>query len=52
MENALYDDDRVLSCAAVGVPDTRLGELPVAFVVPKHGMEVTEEELLAGARAR
>lgn len=42
----------MLSCAAVGVPDARLGELPAAFVVPKHGMEVTEEELIAGARSR
>ncbi|KAF8318005.1 long-chain-fatty-acid-CoA ligase [Clavulina sp. PMI_390] len=52
VENAFYDDERVLSCAAVGVPDQRLGELPAAFVVPKHGMDVTEEELLAGVRER
>ncbi|KAF8314527.1 acetyl-CoA synthetase-like protein [Clavulina sp. PMI_390] len=52
VENAFYDDERILSCAAVGVPDKRLGELPVVFAVPKHGMEVTEEELLAGVQER
>ncbi|KAF8322099.1 acetyl-CoA synthetase-like protein [Clavulina sp. PMI_390] len=52
VENAFYDDERVLSCAAVGVPDARLGELPAVFVVPKHGMEVTEEELMVGVKER
>ncbi|KAF8322097.1 long-chain-fatty-acid-CoA ligase [Clavulina sp. PMI_390] len=52
LENAFFEDGRVLSCAAVGVPDQRLGELPVVFVVAKQGIEVTEEELLVGARER
>lgn len=29
VENAIYKDERVLHCAAVGVPDPKLGELVV-----------------------
>jgi non-ribosomal peptide synthetase component E (peptide arylation enzyme) len=39
--NALYEGGRVLSCAAVAIPDARLGELSVTFVV-----QITEMELL------
>ena len=46
IENALYEDGRVLSCAAVAVPHARLGELPVAFVVLKPSVQITEVELL------
>ena len=52
IENALYEDGRVLSCAAVAVPDARLGELPVAFVVPKLGVQIIEVELLDFIRPR
>lgn len=52
MENALYEDGRVMSCSGVGVPDKRLGELPVAFVVLKQGAQATEEQLIESARSR
>ena len=52
VENALYDDDRILSAAAVGVPDQRLGELPVVFVVLKHNAHATEEDLAASIKDR
>lgn len=52
IENALYEDGRVLSCATVAVPDARLGELPVTFVVPKPGVQVAEVELLEFIRPR
>jgi acyl-CoA synthetase (AMP-forming)/AMP-acid ligase II len=44
----------VLEAAAVGVPDKRLGELPVAIVTLKKGHEgtVQEQELLKAAEAR
>lgn len=47
IENALYSDERVLEIAAVGVPDKRLGELPVAIVTLKKGHygTITEDEL-------
>ncbi|KAL1660862.1 hypothetical protein GGF50DRAFT_118534 [Schizophyllum commune] len=37
IENALYAEPGVLEAAAVGVPDERLGELPVAVVSVKEG---------------
>lgn len=52
IENALYDDGRVLSAAAVGVPDTRLGELPAVLVVLKHDAKVTEAELMESVKPR
>ncbi|KAF4563305.1 hypothetical protein EYR36_003746 [Pleurotus pulmonarius] len=54
VEDAIYDDPRVLEAAAVGIPDSRLGEL-VAVVVstkaPFYG-QVTEEQLLALAKSK
>ncbi|KAF8332680.1 long-chain-fatty-acid-CoA ligase [Cantharellus anzutake] len=47
VENALYDDERVLQAVVVGVPDSRLGELPVAIVHLKAGRTATEGELIA-----
>ena len=29
----------------VGIPDHKYGEIVGAFVIPRHGMELTEEEL-------
>lgn len=55
MEQALHADDRVMECAAVGVPDKRLGELVVAVVVPKaawKGGKLTEAELITVAKKR
>jgi acyl-CoA synthetase (AMP-forming)/AMP-acid ligase II len=52
IENALYDHDRVLTAAAIGVPDPRLGELPAAVVVTKQGMDVSESELLSFVKER
>ncbi|KAL1679201.1 hypothetical protein EV122DRAFT_210448, partial [Schizophyllum commune] len=37
IENSLYAEPGVLEAAAVGVPDERLGELPVAVVSVKKG---------------
>ncbi|KDQ17294.1 hypothetical protein BOTBODRAFT_30106 [Botryobasidium botryosum FD-172 SS1] len=53
VENALYSDPRVMECAAVGVPDRRLGELVAAIVVPKQawkGGKVLEAELIEAAK--
>jgi acyl-CoA synthetase (AMP-forming)/AMP-acid ligase II len=36
--------------AVVGVPDERLGEVGVAFVVPRPGSTVDPEELVAWCR--
>ncbi|KDQ17285.1 hypothetical protein BOTBODRAFT_602185 [Botryobasidium botryosum FD-172 SS1] len=52
VENALYADARIMECAAVGVPDARLGELVTVVAVPKNpwkGGKITEEELMGHA---
>ncbi len=36
--------------AVVGVPDARLGEVGVAFVVPRPGQELDPDQLIAWCR--
>jgi fatty-acyl-CoA synthase len=50
VENALYNHPSVLECAVIGVPDENWGEVPVALVVCKAGMNATETELVAYIR--
>lgn len=52
VENALYNDSRIMEAAAVGVPDERLGELVAAVVSVKSAFQgrVTEAMLLEQAR--
>lgn len=46
----LAADERVAQVAVVGVPDERLGEVGVAFVVPKPGVEIDPADLTARCR--
>lgn len=46
VENALYSHPSVLECAVIGIPDDNWGEVPIALVVCKAGMKVTEAELI------
>jgi len=46
IENALIKHDDVLEVAAVGKPDRKLGELPVAYVVLTAGSTATASDLL------
>jgi fatty-acyl-CoA synthase len=50
LERTLYDHPAVAECAVVGVPDTRWGEVGMAFVVLKS--PVSEEELRSFLKAR
>lgn len=52
IEDALCAHPAVAAAAAVGMPDARVGELPIAFVelLPKH--EVSEAELRQFSEAR
>ena len=46
IENVLHQDSRVMEAAVIGIPDERLGEIPMAFVILRKGLRVTEEELI------
>lgn len=46
IEEALCQHPAVASVAAVGKPDSRVGELPIAYVELRQGASATEAELL------
>ena len=50
VENAIYTHPAVLEVAAFGIPDDTWGEVVHAEVVPKAGVKVTGDELIAHAR--
>lgn len=52
MENAVYNDPRVLECAAVAVPDAKLGELVAVLVIAKDEFrrKLKEAELIEEAK--
>jgi acyl-CoA synthetase (AMP-forming)/AMP-acid ligase II len=50
IENLLSRNDAIAQVAVVGVPDERMGEVGVAFVVPRPGMTIDPEALIAWAR--
>jgi fatty-acyl-CoA synthase len=51
IEEALYRHDAVQHAVAIGRPDARLGEVPVAYVTLQPGATVTGEELKVSAAA-
>jgi HIP---CoA ligase len=50
VENLLLGCDSVSQVAIVGTPDARLGEVGVAFVVPRPGSSLTAEDVIEWAR--
>ena len=50
IENLLLGDERLAQVAVVGVPDERLGEVGMAFVVPRPGTTVDPDSVVAWAR--
>lgn len=52
VEQALVTHRSVQEVAVVGVPDTRWGERPKAFVVPVPGSPVSAEELISHVKTR
>jgi acyl-CoA synthetase (AMP-forming)/AMP-acid ligase II len=50
IEACLARLDKILHVAVVGAPDDRMGEVGVAFVVPKPGVTVSEDEVKEFAR--
>jgi long-chain acyl-CoA synthetase len=51
VENALYAHPAVLEAAAFGIPDDKWGEVVHAEIVPKPGVNVTADELIAHCRS-
>jgi acyl-CoA synthetase (AMP-forming)/AMP-acid ligase II len=52
LESVLMQHPAVAEAAVVGVPSTRWGETPIAFVVLKQGATAATEELTAWANER
>ncbi|HEY2510912.1 MAG TPA: FadD3 family acyl-CoA ligase [Polyangiaceae bacterium] len=52
IEQVLTTHESIAQVAVVGLPDERLGEVGMAFVVPRPGRTVDEAELVAWSRER
>jgi fatty-acyl-CoA synthase len=52
VESAIYGHPQVLEVAVIGVPDAKWGEAVKAVCVPKPGMQVDVESVMAWARER
>ncbi|MEX2256299.1 MAG: FadD3 family acyl-CoA ligase [Acidimicrobiia bacterium] len=50
VENLLLANDKVAQAAVIGVPDDRMGEVGMAFVVARPGVALAADELVAWAR--
>src|SRR5262245_55095603 len=52
VENALLAHDAIGQVAVVGVPDERMGEVAMAYVVPAPGRSIDPGAIIAWARER
>jgi cyclohexanecarboxylate-CoA ligase len=52
VENAIFEDPRVLEVCIVGMPDARLGERVCAFVICRSGSTITLRELCESLEAK
>jgi acyl-CoA synthetase (AMP-forming)/AMP-acid ligase II len=52
VENALLAHDAIAQVAIIGVPDERMGEVAMAYVVPAPGRSVDPGEIIGWARRR
>lgn len=52
VENALLAHEAIGQVAVVGLPDARMGEVPVAWVVPAAGAAIDGDAIVAWARER
>jgi len=49
IENVVSSHPAVQACACIGVPDSKTGEAPKLFIIPKHD-NVTKDEIMAYCR--
>jgi fatty-acyl-CoA synthase len=52
IEDYLQTHPKILQAFVIGVPDPRTNEAAVAYVIPRPGAVVTEEEIIAHCRGR
>jgi acyl-CoA synthetase (AMP-forming)/AMP-acid ligase II len=52
IEDLLLGNPGIAQVAVIGVPDKRLGEVGVAYVVPRAGVALAPKEVIAWARTR
>jgi acyl-CoA synthetase (AMP-forming)/AMP-acid ligase II len=50
VENLLFQHEGIAAAAVIGVPDERMGEVGMAFVVPVPGAELDPDALVAWSR--
>ena len=50
VEELLHTHPAVLEAAVIGIPDPKRGESPMAFIIPRPGKKVAEEELIQFCR--
>jgi acyl-CoA synthetase (AMP-forming)/AMP-acid ligase II len=50
IENLMYSSGLFAQVAVIGVPDARMGEVGMAFVVPNEGEDVTPDRVVAWCR--
>ncbi len=50
VEAVLHEHPKVMEALVIGIPDDVRGELVKAFIVPRDGVEVNEEDILAFCR--
>lgn len=52
IENLMLAHEAIAQVAVVGIPDERMGEVGMAFVVPRPGARIDEDALIAWCRDR
>ncbi|GAB6258294.1 long-chain-fatty-acid--CoA ligase [Peribacillus sp. NPDC055009] len=52
VEGVLYEHPDILEAAVIAVPHEKWGETPHAFIVPKRGVELTEDDIRTFTREK
>jgi acyl-CoA synthetase (AMP-forming)/AMP-acid ligase II len=50
IENLMFGHEDIAQAAVIGIPDERMGEVGMAFVVPVPGAQLTREAVIAWCR--